>query len=488
VQPNMLDDPYFWLNRLAQALVVRQARYDVLADYVAGRFTLPGGDPRYIKSLHDLQQKSKTNYISLVTNAPVERMKVVGFKFGDNPNDTADRDANAMWQANSMDLHSQMAHMTAAGMSRAYVLVSPVQDDTGQPLFTVEDPRCAIVERDPARPDKIRAGLRMWIDDLLGRAVAVLYMPDQIFYFLGNMQSAFKNLDINAIQRMVSSAGSWELVGYAPNPIGEVPLVELNWRPTIGFDSLSEAEEGFSIQDRINQTILDRMIISKAQAYKQRWAKGIKIPQSDDGRVKPPFDPGSDILWAVESKDAQFGEFHEADIRQILEAVRDDVGDLAAITKTPPHYLLGQIVNASGDALKAAETGLVAKTKERMTTAGWAWEKVVKLGFAYKGDARAKDITAETIWADPESRSRAELADAILKETQIGLPFQMALERLGLSPQDITRAVTLKKQQDLQDLMLQAAQQAVVTSSQPSRQNANGTQQSGGSSGSTARQ
>lgn len=484
MQPyNQLADPYFWLNRLAQALVNRQARYNLLTDYAMGRAMPATGDSRYVKSLWEMQERAKTNYVSLVTNAPTERMEVLGFKFGSNPDDEADSDANDMWQANNMDLYSQQAHVTAATMSRAYILVSPVQEDTGQPLFTVEDPRCAIIERDPSRPERIRAGLRMWIDDLLGRAIAVLYMPDTIYYFVGNMQSAFKNVDQTTLQRLVSSAGSWELVGTEANPIGEVPLVELNWRPVIGGDSFAEAEEGFPIQDRINQTILDRMIITKSQAYKQRWAKGIKIPKDDSGRIKPPFDPGSDILWAVESPDAAFGEFREADIRQILEAVRDDVGDLAAITKTPPHYLLGQIVNASGDALKAAETGLVAKTKQRMKTAGWAWEKVVKLGFAYKGDARAKDITAETLWADPESRSRAELADAILKETQIGLPFQMALERLGLSPQDIQRAVTLKKQQDMQDAMLLAIQNSTAQTTKPAQP---GQSQMRGSNGSTA--
>src|SRR6188768_4010003 len=155
----MLGDPYFWLSRLAQGLVARQSRYDHLADYVAGNVLLPGGDPRYTKELRDLQEKSKTNYLSLVTNAPVERMRVVGFKFGSNPDDEADEDANNMWQANNMDLSSQMAHMTASAMSRAYILVSPTQPDTLQPLFTVEDPRCAIVERDPGRPDLIRAGL-----------------------------------------------------------------------------------------------------------------------------------------------------------------------------------------------------------------------------------------------------------------------------------------------------------------------------------------
>jgi hypothetical protein len=470
--------PEFWLVRLSQGLLDRQERYDTLESYVIGNHPVPSGDPRYVKALRELQEKAKTNYIGLVTNAPCERMEVVGFRFGDNPDDPADDDANKMWQANDMDIMSVIAHTTAATFSRAYVLVSPPEEGEKYPRMTVEDPRCTIVEHDPASMRKIRAGLRMWQDDVLGHIIAVVYLPDSIHYFRGRQNHYYRNIDMEILRQRVSDTTNWEYLGAELNPIGEVPIVPINWRPGLHGSSMAEAEEGFSIQDRINSTVLDRMIISRSQAYKQRWAKGIKIPKDDSGRSKPPFDPGSDILWAVESKEADFGEFREADIRQILEAVRDDVGDLAAITKTPPHYLLGEIVNASGDALKAAETGLVSKTKHRMKSCGWSWEKVIRLGFAWMNDERAKTEVAETIWADPESRSRAEMADAILKETQVGLPVPMALERLGLTPTQVRRAEQLRRAEEMRQAMLMAAQGAM----QPARpgQQPNTSQNNGG--------
>lgn len=458
----------FWLDRLAHGLIDRQPRYDTLESYVAGNFILPSGDPRYVKALREIQEKAKTNYISLVTSSPVERMEVQGFRFGNDPDTPADEDANEIWQYNNMDLMSEIAHMTAATYSRCYIMVSPAKDGSKYPTITVEDPKCTIVEHDPADMNLIRAGLKMWEDDVMGFSVAVVYFPDSIHYFKGRPTNYYKNIDYDLVRQRVLTSGNWEYMGSQENPLGEVPIVPMNWRPGLHGVSKSEAEEGFPIQDRINAEIVNRMIISRAQAYKQRWAKGIKIPKNDSGQAKPPFDPGADILWAVESADAQFGEFKEADITQILKAVRDDVGDLAAITKTPPHYLLGEIVNASGDALKAAETGLVSKTKNRMKTAGWTWEKVIKLAFGWMGDSsKQHEVLAETIWADPESRSRAELADAILKETQMGLPPEMAFERLGLSPAQIERAMKLKRAEEMRQAILMSAQ----TSVKPAQQN-----------------
>ncbi len=465
------DIAMYWLSRLGQALIDYQPRYDYLESYVTGNFRLPSGDPRYVKALRELQEKAKTNYISLVTSSPVERMEVQGFRFGNDPDTPADEKANEIWQFNNMDLNSEIAHLAAATFSRSYIMVSPPQEGDKYPLITVEDPRTTIVEHDPVRHNRIRAGLRMWKDDQIGYIIAVVYLPDSIHYFRST-DNAFDNLTQEILKQRLIQTGSWEYMGSEVNVLGEVPIVPLNWRPGLHGSSRSEAEEGFSIQDRINATILDRMIISRAQAYKQRWAKGITLPVTDSGHVKPPFDPGADILWAVEDENAAFGEFKEADITMILKAVRDDVGDLAAITKTPPHYLLGEIVNASGDALKAAETGLVSKTKARMKTAGWAWEKVIKLAFGWLGDTnKQNEVLAETIWADPESRSRAELADAILKETQMGLPPEMAFERLGLTPAQIQRAMQLKRQEEMRQAMLMAAQTSMRPSNPQSTSN-----------------
>lgn len=452
------NEARFWLDRLAQGLIDRQPRYDTLESYVCGDFNLPSGDPRYVKALRELQEKAKTNYIALVTSSPVERMQVQGFRFGNDPDTPADNDANEIWQYNNMDLMSEIAHLTAATYSRSYIMVSPPSGGK-YPIITIEDPKQVIVEHDPADMNKIRAGLKMWEDDVLGSSIAVVYLPDSIHYFRGQSSNFYKNIDYDIMKQRVLNSGNWEYMGGHVNTLGEVPIVPMNWRPGLHGTSKAEAEEGFTIQDRINATILDRMIISRSQAYKQRWAAGIKIPKNDSGQAKPPFDPGADILWAVESPEAKFGEFREADITMILKAVRDDVGDLAAITKTPPHYLLGEIVNASGDALKAAETGLVSKTKARMKTAGWTWEKVIKLAFGWLGDLeKQNEVLAETIWADPESRSRAELADAILKETQMGLPPEMAFERLGLTPSQIERAMKLKRAEEMRQAVMLAAQ------------------------------
>jgi hypothetical protein len=55
------------------------------------------------------------------------------------------------------------------------------------------------------------------------------------------------------------------------------------------------------------------------------------------------------------------------------------------------------------------------------------------------GDPRADDTSCETIWADPESHSEAQTADALVKLAQIGVPAEMLWERAGFSPQQIAR-------------------------------------------------
>ena len=60
-------------------------------------------------------------------------------------------------------------------------------------------------------------------------------------------------------------------------------------------------------------------------------------------------------------------------------------------------------------------------------------------------DPRASATDAETIWKDTESRSQAQLTDAVMKEAAMGLPFEAALERLGYSPQAIDRIMAMRE-------------------------------------------
>jgi hypothetical protein len=122
-----------------------------------------------------------------------------------------------------------------------------------------------------------------------------------------------------------------------------------------------------------------------------------------------------------------------------IKACESDITMMAAISRTPPHYLLGAMVNISGDALKAAESGLSSKAASRTRQFGEAWERVIRLAFAVLDDPRAKERSSEVIWHDVETRTEGERVDALTKMASLGVPRAALWERWGATPQEISR-------------------------------------------------
>lgn len=470
--------PEWWLLQGITAIEGKQTAHQIREDYVSGNHPLPNGDPRYVKALRDFQLKALTNYIALATNAIPSRMRVKGFRFGRKeaakPSPTpstpktenssqngsqapqkaaqggrsdenvgiADKDAQLVWMANDMDYQMEGFLGNCATYGEGYLLAGPEDPETGEPTITSEHPRLCHVFPDPVRPTRSLAGIKLWKDIYIGQMIAVLYLPDLIYVFTGPSNG-------ESMQASVALAnGGFNLVAIQRNELGEVPLVRCQWRP----DGKAEAEDAFPIQDRMNLTILNRLVISKSQAYRQKWMTGGQIAKSGKkGKsgvdAKPPFDPGADTLWHVPAPDAKFGDFDQVDITQILDSVRDDVLDFAALQQLPAHYLMGRMANISGDTLTQAESGHKLRTQARERAVGWTLEKVMRLVFKYKGKFdKAKELDAEVIWADSEVRSLAEKADASVKYAQAfaaAPPFMVPIlaEMMDLDPDQIERLV-----------------------------------------------
>jgi hypothetical protein len=193
------------------------------------------------------------------------------------------------------------------------------------------------------------------------------------------------------------------------------------------------------MMDRINETVFNRMLAAQFAAFRQKWVTGMEIPRDPEtGDPKEPFRTAIDRLWMSENPDAKFGEFDEASLLNYINAAEADIQHLAAISRTPAHYLLPHGPMPSGEALKAAETGLVAKVKRRQRFFGESWEEMLRLALLMQGDPRASDVSCETLWQDPESRSDAQTADALVKLAQISVPSEMLWELSGFfSPQQI---------------------------------------------------
>jgi hypothetical protein len=455
----VLDDaktagsPGWWLLRLGAALKRDQPRLDMLSAYHSGNHPMPYGNRKMREAYRRLQKQARSNYTGLVAETVLERIKVLGFRSGtvSGPStastmtgvptaaavaDQTDSTAWQWWQRNRMDANSGLVHRAAIVMSRAYVIVGEDPKNPGQPLVTGEDPRQVIHESDPTDRYRVRAALKCWRDPVQACDLAVLYLPDTVHYFRSTTNMADDQNPWQAAKWTVDTTDDDAPDGVAVNTFGEVPVVPFLNRPDLDGNAIGEFEDVLDVQDRINTVVLDRLVVSAMQAYRQRWAKGVDVTD-ENGNPQANFDPGADLVWIVADENAAFGDFASVDLTPILKATESDVTHLAAITRTPPHYLLGAIVNASGEALGVAETGLVSKIIEREQEYGESWESVYRLAAKVQGREIPPDC--EVIWRDPQFRTLTELAQANVMLMNAGVPWRTRMEMLGASPTQIDR-------------------------------------------------
>lgn len=455
--------PGWWLLRLGQKLQDQIPRFDTLDSYWRGEHPLPFGNQKMREAYRRFQRQSRTNFTKLVAESVCERLKVTGFRTGSPTDDGLDKEAWGWWQDNHLDADAGLVHRAAVVMSRAYVIVGPDPDDNTQPLVTAEDPRQVMHESAATNRRRLLAAVKTWWDDIESRQLAVLYLPDAVHYFRAEQTKEQVAPEWKATRWEIDDSDEYPQ-GMGTNPLGVVPVVPFFCCPDLKGNTLGEFEDVTAIQDRINTQVLDRLVISTMQAYRQRWSTGVELVDAK-GQPIGGFDPGADLLWNVPDDKARFGEFQPADLTSVLKAVESDVQHLAAITRTPPHYLLGGIINASGDALSAAETGLVSKVGERATEFGEAWERVYWLAGLVQG--RQVPSECEVIWDDAQFRTLTEMAAANVQLVTAGVPWRTRMSLLKFTPSQIERMVTERTQDALLNAVLTPALPAGGTGGAP---------------------
>jgi hypothetical protein len=451
VDASEIGSPGWWLARLGAALIHERGDHyetefrghrelvpglDTLQAFADGKPPLPDVPGVEAGQAKKWMQDARTNWSALVIDSPAERLGVDGFRFGDEGE--ADDDANIIWQENRMDAESELVHYGALSQRRSFVLVE--KDDKGRPRLLHKTARQVIVARDPHDPRKLAAGLYVYLDDWTGHSQATLWTPESYWQF----DSQYTDIAFPLYANRLDTWDVWTLPNgterTGPNSLKEVPLIPFVNRRNRRPDGYAEHEDVLSIQNRINTSIIQLMAAARYGAFRQRWAAGLEVDEDPvTGEKVTPFKLDIKTLWTTDDPEVKFGEFQATDLRPYVAAIESAVQDLAAISKTPPHYLLGQVVNVSGDALKAAETGLASKVRAKKREFGESWERAMRLAFRVLGDSRADEVRAETIWADSESRTVSELADASVKQASAGVPWRTRMERLGFTPQEIDR-------------------------------------------------
>lgn len=400
--------------------------------YARGKQKLPWLPDNVESEYRDIAQKSASNWIDLVIRATAQGLCVDGY------GDLADSDLwDQAWQPNGMDARQHALHRAVLTCGYGY-LIGFEADGGGVWLRPEAATNLTAVYADPADEWPTHA-----VREVVKDKRYELYTPDARYTLEGGLKAAMNDVSVaghdHGITPVVAMRSSLDLLG---TPQGEV-------------------EQVIPIQDRIVDATFTLQMVAKYGAFPQRWIAGLDIskPLTDgDGNVLTDGDGNplfptikayiDHILTAVDPE-TKFGQFAAADLGQYVAALDAHIKHLAAITQTPPHYLLGSIVNLSAEALAAAEAGLQRKIADKRVVLGEGYEQAFRLCAAILGDDEAAaDTSSQVRWRDVESRSLAQVADALLKLNQLGVPVQVLLKKIpGFTDQDVTEAERLIEEQ-----------------------------------------
>jgi len=414
------------------------------------------------------------NWCGTVVNAEAERLKPIGLK------NIEPKFARELWdqlQLNEFDAQFSQGIVTALATGRAYVIVW--NDGAGDALVTFEHPANVEIEYDWENPRIRKAALKTWVDERT--EYATLYTPEFLFKWKRERMSTANERDSQAKQARTGAAsdGGWvprfedDSEWIIDNPLKVVPVVEISNRPTLKGDPISEIRGVVPMQDAIN---LLWAYLFLAADYASMDAR---VMLSTSPPMIPVLDNAGKVVGErpVEMKDlrekrlitltgdnAKIDSWKAAALDIFTDTIEVAVGHIAAQTRTPPHYLVSNkgLSNLSGDALVAAEIGLVQKSNEFITFTDPNLREIVKLIALVKGDeslVKAARLVGFS-WKDREKRSEAQLSDALLKKSQMGYPFEYLLEEAGKSPDEILHIMELRKKE--MDEALGAGVQALV--------------------------
>lgn len=480
VDVSAVQSPGWWMKRLFDQLNDRRrrTRLQLLHDYYRGHAPLPAGAEAARESFEGFQKKARTNYAGMVVSATSERMRIIGFRSAVDSDVTGDAAVAAVWRRAGMKIVQNQVHDKMLALGESYVIVGAVDEETGAPLITAEDPRMMIAEEAPGNPAKLLAALKVLHDSALNEDRAYLFLPGEV-WVARRKRSSNDLLDHTSYtnRRHVSLSlafdpKSWEWDEERSGTLahGRLPVVKFS-----NHEGMGEFESHTDVIDRINHQVLQRMVIATLQAWKQRAVKGLPDVYPDDHpNAGEPIDysdvftsdPGA--FWQLPDA-AEMWESQTVDLRPLLEAVKDDVIALASVTRTPLHMLQPGGDNQSAEGAASQREGLVFKVENRIDLVTDSWNKVVALALLHLGDTERADLSKlEAIWAGAERLSLAEKADAASK-AQNDMPRRTRLIKIWqLPPAEADQIMSEWEDEQLaQQLAIQAAANAANPAGAP---------------------
>lgn len=411
---------------IREILEIRQedeGSLELYHDYVRGSQSHPVAMDGMPNELIKFISLARINVVDLVVEVMAQSLYVDGYR-PNIPDSGATEESMGWlaWQANKLDSRQTAVARGAFTYGVSYVLVLP-----GDPIPSMRgySPRkMTVVYGDD--PDWPYAALH--VEPNGQWETLTLYDAEAAYRF--TTENGFEHVETSE---------------YGGSTGGVVPVVRFLNVEDLDDETTSEVERLIPVQDQIDVTTFGLMVAQHYQAFLQRYVIGWEA-KSETERMKA----SASRLWTFDDPEVKVGQFQQAQLDGYLRSREDTVQLMAVISQTPPHHLLGELINLSAEALAAAEAGHRRKINQRQTTLGESWEQALALAELEMGIPEA-EVDAQVRWRDTEARSLSQTVDALGKMAQmLGIPPEALWERIpGVTQQDLQLFKSLAAKADV---------------------------------------
>lgn len=349
-----------------------------------------------------LAKLSETPWLMLVVNTLAQQL------IAETARSSEVDDVDALmrpWFRNRMPSRQRAIHHAACGYGYAYTTVMP--GDTGAVIRGYSPRDMYAVYQDPVVDEYPMYALRK-------RGSHLILLDEEAQYTIG-----------------IEDSGELAFIEYEVHGVGVAPVVRYSNAIDLEGRTPGEVEPYIGVAKRINQTTNDRMLVQHHNSWKVRTATGLDSDVSDEERKREKLRLAQDDIL-VGGDGVAFGSLDETSVEPLTRAEDKDVGTLAAVSQTPAHSLTGNMINLSADAITEARAMLDTKAGQRKIAYGDSHSQTLRLAAHIEGRERdATDFTLQMQWADLESRSMSQAADALGKmSTMLAIPPEMLWDRI----------------------------------------------------------
>lgn len=435
-------------------------------NYYRGDQDLPYAPPGVNAEYLSLREMSVANWLALAMDAPVQRLRVDGFRTGRE----AEADMSVwqdVWQSNRLDARQRVVYTQMVVHGRGLMSVWPNRVNKARPIIRPESTKRVHVEMDPEDPFTVKWAVKTFT--IAAPPPSALILPDYLRAQGTDVAIAYDATHWARFEKQsvgsdaLFGVGDWALVDGGPHSLGEPPFVTFDNRQDADGCPQSGIEPLMPAQDAINTIRFLTLLAMQFSGYRQRVFTGydpvvkdkqgnVLYQKEDDGatlKLGPNGQPlpvlnspgriGVDRALVFPGAGTKVFDMPESNLDNYITVLGEFLTQLFAIGQVPPQYLLSRMANLSGDALTGAESTLASLVTDLQRWVGESLEQVMRLAGRARGDSQ-DDIASEVIWADAEARSFAQVIDAITKLVSTGFPREGAYEMIpGATPQKVQR-------------------------------------------------